>query len=608
MSGAAPTAEETPMADQEPRYRPRRAWIEPEETPAGPASSTPPPAPSSPPASGPAAATAPPSAPPPLFDDELPKPLYRDELPAAPVTERSPAGSDLPPVPPAAPPASAAGPPADPLADTATRALNFAPRRRPSGPEETTILPRAGATVRRPPLREELDDEDDDEEPTGLGARARLILLVAAVTAIVLIGAGVIYAVSKSQQPTGSPTPGGVTSIVSSPPATSASPTPSPTGGLLSEASLLTAEQASVLDDKRTWKVKLTQPTPTTKSPEAACLGGDPAEGQPTAAQQLVRTLTSSGKKSPGALHQALAYETTEEAVQAYAVTAKTLGTCDAAGSYLVSGHTITKLGDQAVGTVVATTDGDTTDNHVVLLNRTGKVLNILDVSSPKAATSVKDAATALSAVTTAECGTSGGTCPKKVKVADGPPPLGGDQPGFLAVGDLPPAGKTPVSWAATDPELPKELFEGSGCETVNWSTLAAEAKSARVYLLPDSGNNVFGLNEIVLTLKSDKAAGDLVDKLKGDLGTCKERRLTATVGTPQQVSAVGAQKTEVTGYAAEVTQKAGNGTVRYRVGFVAAGEKVAYTFLNPQKGFDFTDDEWDTVAVRAGQRTTQVN
>ena len=36
------------------------------------------------------------------------------------------------------------------------------------------------------------------------------------------------------------------------------------------------------------------------------------------------------------------------------------------------------------------------------------------------------------------------------------------------------------------------------------------------------------------------------------------------------------------------------------------AGTKVAYPFANPKGDFDFTDAQWDTIAVRAGERVTQ--
>jgi hypothetical protein len=34
----------------------------------------------------------------------------------------------------------------------------------------------------------------------------------------------------------------------------------------------------------------------------------------------------------------------------------------------------------------------------------------------------------------------------------------------------------------------------------------------------------------------------------------------------------------------------------------------VIYTFLNPRGDYDVTNHQWNTVAVRGGERSTQVN
>ena len=36
-------------------------------------------------------------------------------------------------------------------------------------------------------------------------------------------------------------------------------------------------------------------------------------------------------------------------------------------------------------------------------------------------------------------------------------------------------------------------------------------------------------------------------------------------------------------------------------------GNKLIYTFANPTEDYDFTDDQWNTIAVRAGERVTQI-
>jgi hypothetical protein len=246
---------------------------------------------------------------------------------------------------------------------------------------------------------------------------------------------------------------------------------------------------------------------------------------------------------------------------------------------------------------------------HSVVLNRTGRVMNVVDVTQPARALAISAVAKALGEVNKVQCGPARGACGGTPSVKGGPPPLGGDVPGFLATGDLPPAGAKPAPWTATEIELPKEEFKGSQCEkSVNWATVSAKSKSSRVYLIPDSGTKFFGLNEIVLTTKDAKAAAGMVDKLKSDLTKCEKTVLTATVSKPNKVTSIGAKNTKITGWTATVWHKSTLGKTKFRVGIVSAGPKVIYTFLNPQGAYDFTSAQWDTVAVRAGERTTQVD
>jgi len=538
------------MVEQEPgSYRPRRAFVEPGATPA----------PMDPPA--PVAPSAPP-------EDE-PPPLYRDE---------------------------AATPP---------RPITFTQRKpRSADPEATTILPRSRVAARPHTPVEDLDDFDDDHRT--LHPKVKVGLIVAGVAAVVAVGLALMYAVSgvpQTQAPQTQPTPVTSTSA-STTPSGSTTPTPAPPALPLTEASMLGAKSADLVAGEK-WKVARTETRNFTDTPRPACFTPDPPEGQPRAEQRILRVLTS-GKNAPSLLHDAAAYETADQAAQAYAVAARALGSCLVTGSYVVEGRSVTGLGDESTGEVVAVVDGSKTQLHTVVVNRTGRVVNIVDASRSKKALAPSGVVAALAGSTKIQCATSGGACPKRPAEDPGPPPPGGDVPGFLAIGDLPPAGDEPAAWAGTQPELPKKSFVGTQCETVNWSTLASKSTGSRVYLQQNSGS-LFGLNEIVVTMKDEKAATALVEKVKADLGTCKERVLTATVSTPQKVSSVGAKKTQVSGYTSLVSQQSTKGTTRYRMGIVAAGKKVAYTFLNPRDGRDFTADQWEAVALRAGERSTQV-
>lgn len=645
------------MVDKEPgSYRPRRAFIEPEDTAddqqatQGDGKHDPTPTPASPPATpaaGPApaastpapAAVEPPApapnspAPTPTADDtviapvvpssrprqplpweeeDAPPPLYRSDVhtPADPpkVTAASPSEKTASPVPAAQPTTSSAS---SASSDTgATRMTSGASRRSPSvggGEDSTTILPRTGSGNRIPSQDHgDLHDFIDDEPPAR--NKTRLALIIGITAAVVIIGLVVGYAVlgiGRNPQTNPPPSVSPPTSATES--GQSGSPSGTGTQELLSDASMVAPEAAKQLDPARTWTVAETVRGLSDDSPTAACLGGT-IEGLPANQQVILRTLTSgTGAEAPGALHQALAYGSVEEAAQAYSALAKAIGSCSMPGGYLYTGRTVTGLGDQSAAVTVEVLTGGTSQFRTLVLSRTGQAVNILDAVQPKKGISVTKVARALTPSITQQCTVSGGKCAETVADAAGPPPLGGDQPGLLANGDLPPVGDFTSLWAGAEPAPPSEDFSGSGCETTNWSTVEAEDRTSRVYIL-ESGVSEFGVNQILLTMKDAKAAAALVKKIRDDLETCATRKPTATVTKPAAVAAVGAMDAEVKGFTATVDQKTSDGTAKYRVGAVAVDNKVAYTFANPVDDFNFTDAQFDRVAERAGQRASQTS
>jgi hypothetical protein len=579
-----PGGEQFTMVDQKSEtYRPRRAFIESDVQPAEPEQ----------PAQSFRGNGW--SVPPPANDEDHPKPLYRDET-------RTNGWSSL-----ASP--TAPIPQVDPPREETERPIGPPPRRPRGVDDETTaILPRSRAGQRRtPPPPDAIDDFDRDERGA-LGQRAKLALLLGAVAVVVVIGLVIGYAVlGADNQPQGNQPPNQPSGAGGSGTSGNGGQSTDKTAtALLTDAAMLNPDQAKVLDRDRTWKIGLTQSSPAEDAPTAACFGSEALVGQPTPQQKILRVLESGGKKNPTALHEATAYNSPDEAAQAYAIASRTLGSCAVTGSYIESGHAVSGVGDQAAGVVVI--DVSKGQAHSVVLNRTGRVMNVVDAAQPSKALAMLAVAKALGQVNNVQCGAAGGECGGTATVKDGPPPMGGDEPGFLATGDLPPPGAKIAPWVAAPVELPDKEFKGSQCENVNWVTVSAKSKSSRVYLFQESGANFFGLNEIVLTMKDSKASRKQVDKIKSSLTSCKKRVLTASVARPKKVTSIGAQNTKIAGWTAAVSQKSTQGTAKYRVGIVAAGPKVVYTFLNPRGDYDFTSRQWDTVAVRAGERTTQVN
>jgi hypothetical protein len=512
-------------------------------------------------------------------------PLYRDEVPGA-GTGGQDAGS----------------------ATWVRPAMSGAARRPQARDEEsTTLLPRTPTGSRNTrDWQDSIDDFSDiDENRSRLGRKTKLALLISLVAAVVVIGLAIGYAVLGLGKTSGAtPTPGRPTT--SQPSISSAKPSQTQPAVVLSDDSMINAKDAKHVDKSRTWKVAMTQRGRTKDSP--ACLGGDPVEGQPTAQLTVLRMLSASGKQSPAILHEADAFTSAEEATQAYAVAAKTLGGCLEVGGYIESGWSVSNLGNQSLGLVVPIVDGSKTQHHTIVLSRTGLVLNVAEAAQPGDSVGVSKVAKALAAAINAQCRGAAGTCAGSVAVKRAPPPVGGDEPGFLAAGDLPPVKGVASLWVGNDPDVPNADFLGSQCENVNWAKADAQGRTARTYLLQEGSDPGFGLDEIILTMKDSKAATSFVKKLRTSVADCRVRRLTATVTKPSTVEGVGASNTQVSGWTATVSQKATGRTNKYRVGAVAVGAKVVYTFLSPKGNYDLTDSLWDGVAVRSGERASQVN
>ncbi|QGN35160.1 hypothetical protein [Microlunatus sp. Gsoil 973] len=387
------------------------------------------------------------------------------------------------------------------------------------------------------------------------------------------------------------------------PPAPSAT-APIDTSMVNDQAMLNPALAKSVIDQR--WKITADQPAGTPDSPVPACLA-EPQDDAPIPAEGVVRTLTTASN-GPTALHLAEAYKSAELATESFALIAKSLGECNLKGSYIASARVITGLGDQA--TAVLLKDPAKNTYRAVVANRTGRLVNVVDIAQAKTEPDLDKAATALGRLTDRQCTAAIGVCASNPHIADGPPPVAGDEPGFLALADIPVPTSHTGTWGGLSPGSPADVVT-SGCENVDFNTISADSRAARSYILVDKPKGMpetFGLDQITLTMKSDKAASDEADLITKNLKNCSDRLPTADVNDLSTVSGTGADDTAISGSVALVSQKiSANKTSKYRVGIVAAGNKLVYTFLPRTPDWDLTQDQWETLTVRAAQRATQV-
>jgi len=354
------------------------------------------------------------------------------------------------------------------------------------------------------------------------------------------------------------------------------------------------------------WQVTADQPAGGSDSPVPACLAG-PQDDSPTPSETMVRTLSTS-TNGPTALHLSEAYRTSELAAESFALVAKSLGGCNLKGSFIDAARVITGLGDQATAVLLENPAKDS--YRAVVANRTGRLVNVIDIAQTKTAPDLDKASAALGKLTDQQCTAAIGICASDPQVSDGPPPVGGDEPGFLALADIPVPTSNTGTWGGLAPGSPADVVT-SGCENVDFATLSADGRAARSYVLVDKPKGMpstFGLDEITITMKSAKDAAHEAGVIANNIKKCSDRLPTAHVLEDAQVSGVGANDTKITGSVALVSQRiTTKKSSKYRVGIAAVGDKLVYTFLPRTPDWDLTQDEWSTLTVRAAQRASQV-
>lgn len=388
-------------------------------------------------------------------------------------------------------------------------------------------------------------------------------------------------------------------------PSVTASTTPKPAA--LADELMLDDADAQLIDPESGWKVSLTQEGTNAESPQPICIKQN-SEGLPTPLATKLRTLTTANDKQTAALHQADGYATADEAQQVFDDRLTQLGTCADSPVYLQSGIDVDGIGDQAGG-VVAVLQGEVAEYHSVVLARTGKVINIIDVAQTGKPVSVTGLGRAVAAVVDDGCSVAVGLCSFTPKAQLGVPPLGGDQPGFLAGADLPRITKGTGDWSGTDPVTDITVV-GSQCESIDFANVdGPTSRKARTYLLrnDDSAPTNFGIDEVRFTMSTPAEASDLVDKISGSVAKCPDRALTAKVKELPKIDGAGAGKSVVKGRSFLVTQKTQGGDVLFRIAMISVGNKFAYLVLPTDSKFDFTNEQWTAVALRAGQRMSQV-
>lgn len=444
----------------------------------------------------------------------------------------------------------------------------------PPSPEEPEATPPEAELTETPAA--------PDERPRG---RRRPVIVIAAVAVVALIVGGVVWATNL----TGTSTTGN--------PSSSASATvPDP---LLTSADL-TALGASG------WTVDTASTSPTDESPRPICL---PATGEGLAETQssAMRRLTSTSSPTMSAIHYIDTYADEAAAAEAYAQRVMQTGTCPDTQVLITNGYRVTGLADEATSSTLVV-QANPAEYHTLQVSLTGRTLNLIDILSSEEATAAQDVASASASALTRQCTPGEGTCPGTPKAAKDVP-AAGDLPGWLVEADLPRVNPGAGRWGATDPSATLTVV-GSQCEGIDLVNVTGTSnKGQRTFLLADdpAAPMGFGVDQVTYSFADEADAAALAKKLTTNIANCAKRAPTAKVSSGPAIKGTGADSVKITGSTYEVSQKTeGSSTVSYRIAVATLGNHVSYLLANPSQDFDFTDNAWTALGLRAAQRTSQ--
>lgn len=379
---------------------------------------------------------------------------------------------------------------------------------------------------------------------------------------------------------------------------------------VLTQDSMLNDTMAKDIDPGRTWNQSLSSDGIKPDSPSPACINPTP-DGQPMPNISLLRGNEATPDNDKQAvLHRADAYNSPEEAAQIFNVRSSDLGGCTGSSFYVEKGYQVEGLADQALAVRLVLQD-KVNQYHTVLLVRTGTVVNIYDVAKNSSPVDPEPVVKAASQSVNRQCGSTGGLCASPTtSVKAGIPPVGGDEPGFLASGDIPRITQGSGSWNGTATNSRINIQDGTGCEAVDFNTVdGPTSRQHRTYVLRNDPNTpgTMGVDEVVLTMGNAGQASDLVSKVSNSISGCSTRTLTGEASKANPLNTPGEGGTQIKGNWFTVTQKVEEGkTAKYRVGVFSAGQKFVYIRSNAFEKFDFVDEAWVALNLRAGERLTQ--
>ena len=166
---------------------------------------------------------------------------------------------------------------------------------------------------------------------------------------------------------------------------------------------------------------------------------------------------------------------------------------------------------------------------------RTGRITTWTGVRTPGARNPASgQVVRALQASVTKLCSSrAAGACALDPVAEQDPPPPSGEQPGMLAVADLPAVGDLESTWVGTGAQRPQANPAATTCDHADFSGSGGAGVLSRTFLVPGAPTpSRFGISETMGRFATPARAGAFVALLRGRMDGCARKdpasRITA--------------------------------------------------------------------------------
>jgi DNA-directed RNA polymerase specialized sigma24 family protein len=374
---------------------------------------------------------------------------------------------------------------------------------------------------------------------------------------------------------------------------------------LPSADNLLDQDQIRRLGSDKPWRVRKTHSNTSGDGINTICQQERFADPDGLAA--LVRTFEAAGKARRQAVQTVEVSASKEQAKAAYRTTLGWYAGCQVGRLQLLQAYRVGNIGAEADMLVMRLWRRPVTTYSVaisrigsVVTSTIGRTTGAKPPPSGEIAQSLADAVSML-------CARSGSTgCAKSPRVRVVPPPPAGGEPGVLAAVDLPPAGRARQPWVGAQvPARPNPSL--TTCDRADFVRGGAQRTRAWTYVIPQADlPNRFGLSETYGVFRDQRRARRFLADVRDRVARCEDRDLATSVTS----SAGGRMPRSGADWSTwgVVTEVSENRSVRFRVGFVRMGRKVAQITFVSTPGHDLRTDHFRAMVVRAADRLRELD